>query len=181
MKPLLLLGLWGLLWMGCTDDSISKQPGLTRDIYPDQESWESTVIISTQGKLIAVAKSDRMVKYENQKMAHLIGTVNVDFYNDRGQHVSHLLADTADVNIQNNNLTAIGNVVIRSDSGMVLETNIINWNNQYEMLSTEDTVRFTSLDQDTLFGIGFESDVDLSHGRIYRPWGVTGRGFGGFD
>ena len=35
----------------------------------------------------------------------------------------------------------------------------------------------TTLDQDTLFGIGFESDSDLENWKIINPSGVTGKDF----
>ena len=147
-------------------------------MYPDHESWESTIILSRDGQLVAVADSRRMIKYNDRNMAHLIGEVNVDFYNQEGGHMSHLLSDSADVNMQANTMSAFGHVVIHSDSGLTLATETLRWDDTYDMITTDDTVRFTTLDSDTLYGVGFESDVDLTHWKIHQPWGVTERGFG---
>jgi len=162
----------------CKESAVVKQRGSTKDMYPDHESWQSTVIISRNARLVAVANSQRMVKYNDRDMAHLIGEVNVDFYNEYGQHVSHLFADSADVNNQTNTMSAFGHVVVRSDSGLVLRTETLRWDDKYDMVTTNDTVLFTTLENDTLYGIGFESDVDLTHWKIYQPWGVTERNFG---
>ncbi len=163
---------------GCRDRAVIQQRGSSRDMFPDHESWESTIIISRSGRLATVANSERMVQYNNTDIAHLIGAVKVDFYNDAGQHVSQLLADSADVNTRSSTMSAFGQVIIRSDSGLVLRTRSLRWNNEYEMMTTEDSVMFTTDNGDTLFGVGFESDMDLTHWKIYRPWGVTERGFG---
>ena len=164
-----------LLLMGCQDSSVARQPGRSKDMYPDQESWESRIIISRQDNLVAVADSKRLVRYDTRDMVYLIGDVEVDFYNPEGQHVSHLSSDSANVNIKTNLLRAFGNVHVRSDSGLALFTQTLTWNDEYEMVTTRDTVMFTTLDNDTLHGVGFESDVDLTHWKIYRPRGVTDR------
>ncbi len=162
----------------CQEPAVVKQRGSSKDMYPDHESWESTIVISRNGLLVTLANSQRMIKHNDRNMAHLIGQVNVDFYDEHGQHVSHLSADSADINTQANTMSAFGHVIIRSDSGLVLKTETLRWDNQYDMVTTNDTVLFTTLESDTLYGVGFESDVDLTHWRIYQPWGVTEREFG---
>jgi|TARA_Y100000766_G_scaffold35938_1_gene25749 hypothetical protein len=42
-------------------------------------------------------------------------------------------------------------------------------------MSTEDSVMITTLEKDTLYGIGFESDSDLENWKILKPSGVTER------
>ena len=44
-----------------------------------------------------------------------------------------------------------------------------------EKMSTLDSVMITTLNEDTLYGIGFESDSDLENWKILKPSGVTGR------
>ena len=45
---------------------------------------------------------------------------------------------------------------------------------QDEKLFTKDSIMITTLDKDTLFGIGFESNADLENWRILNPSGITG-------
>ena len=162
--------------LGCQGSGVAKQRGQSKDMFPDQESWISEVVISKEGRRVAQANSLRMIKYDHQNLAHLLGEVAVDFYNGEGRHVSRLFADSADVYFLTNNLSAFGNVSVISDSGFVLKTATLTWRNEYDMISTDDSVMFASPHFDTLYGIGFESDVDLTHWKIYRPSGVTGRG-----
>ena len=42
-------------------------------------------------------------------------------------------------------------------------------------MSTEDSVMITTLEKDTLYGIGFVSDSDLENWKILNPSGVTER------
>ena len=164
-----------LLTGGCGDSGLSRQVGKSKDMFPDQESWVSNILISRDGLLVAKAISDRMVKYDAQNLAHLFGNVRIDFFNAQGIHVSRLYSDSADVNMLNNNLLAFGNVVIQSDSGLVLSTTELSWSHEYNMIETSDSVMFVTPQLDTLYGVGFESDVDLTHWKIYHPSGVTGR------
>ena len=165
-----------LLIAGCQDSGVARKVGSSRKMFPDQESWESTVSITREGRMVARASSRRMVQYDRQNLAHLFGDVEVDFYNSEGEHVSTMKADSADINMLTNNMNAFGNVVIHSDSGLVLHTQILNWSNEYDMVSTPESVMFATPELDTLFGIGFESDVDLTHWKIFKPSGVTNRG-----
>jgi LPS export ABC transporter protein LptC len=166
-----------LLTVACQDSAVSKQRGSTKDMYPDHESWVSTFMITRQDRMVAVANSQRMIKYNDRNIAHLIGDVDVDFFNEQGSHVSRLFADSADVNMQQNAMSAFGHVIIRSDSGLVLMTETLRWDDKYDMVTTNDTVMFTTPENDTIYGVGFESDVDLTHWKIYQPWGVTDREF----
>lgn len=166
-----------VLFVACQESAVTRQLGSTKDMYPDHESWGSTLRISENGLLVAVADSDRMVKDTEQDVAYLIGSVSVDFYNEQGLHMSHLSADSAEVNSRNNTMSAFGQIVVKSDEGQVLETETLRWDDTYNMVATSDSVMFTTIEKDTLYGVGFESDVDLTHWAIHRPSGVTERGF----
>ena len=49
------------------------------------------------------------------------------------------------------------------------------WSSRDEKLKTEEKIMITTLDRDTLYGIGFESDSDLKNWKILSPSGVTSR------
>lgn len=164
---------------GCgSNDTLGESTGSRRDMYPDSESWESTLILSRDNRLLAVAESDRMIKYDTDNTAQLIGNVNVDFFDPAGLHVSHLTSDSASVDMRTKDLSAYGQVVLKSDSGLTLFTEELTWSESYDLISTPDTIMFTTPELDTLYGVGFESNVDLTNWKIFRPWGVTVRGIG---
>jgi len=41
-----------------------------------------------------------------------------------------------------------------------------------EKIFTDDSVKFITESQDTIYGIGFESDVELNNWKILKPTGV---------
>ena len=69
-------------------------------------------------------------------------------------------------------MIAIGNVVVLSDSGVTLFTDTLSWDNIREKVYSDDEVIFITEEQDTLYGIGFESDVELDNWKILKPTGV---------
>ena len=128
-----------------------------------------------QQKKIIKAKSKKLYK-NNNELALLVGNVEIDFYNDRGEHISMLYADSARINEQSNDLKANGNVYVVSDSGYTLSTQQIIWDNSYKVILAEDSIMFTTTEGDTLYGVGFESDSDLEEWRIFRPFGISREG-----
>ena len=141
----------------------------------ENEIWNPVIILSREEDKIVDARSEKLYKKTNAD-ALLVGNVEVDFFNDEGQHISILYSDSARINEQNNNLRANGNVYVVSDSGYTLTTREILWDNRYKMIVAEDSVMFTTTAGDTLYGVGFESDMDLEQWRIFRIFGVTREG-----
>ena len=101
--------------------------------------------------------------------------MKVDFFDKKQIHVAVLNSQRAEVDQKTNDMKAIGNVVAISDSGITLHTDTLYWDAKNEKMSTEDSVMITTLEKDTLYGIGFESDSDLENWKILKPSGVTER------
>ena len=141
----------------------------------ENEIWNPVIILTRKEKKLITAKSEKLYKQKNES-ALLIGNVEIDFYNDTGAHISILYADSARINEHSNDLKANGNVYVVSDSGYTLTTQKIIWDNSYEMIVAKDSVMFTTLKGDTLYGVGFESDADLEVFRIFRPFGISREG-----
>ena len=40
-------------------------------------------------------------------------------------------------------------------------------------MTSNDSVMFTNSFKDTMYGIGFESDIDLTHSKIFKPFGIV--------
>ena len=141
----------------------------------ENEIWNPVIILTREETKLVKATSKKLYKNINE-MALLVGNVMVDFYNDEGDHISILYSDSARIDEQNNNLHANGNVYVVSDSGYTLITSKILWDNRYEMIVAEDSVMFTHPAGDTLYGIGFESDIDLERFKIFKPFGIFREG-----
>ena len=141
----------------------------------ENEIWQPLIILTRKENKMIKAKAKKLFKNKNES-ALLVGNVEIDFFNDAGEHISMLYADSARINEKNNDLQANGNVYVVSDSGYTLSTRRLIWDNSYKMILAEDSVMFTTSDGDTLQGVGFESDADLEEWRIFRPFGVAREG-----
>lgn len=144
---------------------------------PDQESWGVNIVLTDQGMIRAKIRSGHLEKYNEKEFIMLDSSVTVDFFDSDEKHTSILTSNRAEVDQSSNDMKAIGNVVAVSDSGISLYSNTLVWDSKNEKLRTKDKIMITTLEKDTLYGIGFESDSDLENWKIINPSGVTGREF----
>jgi lipopolysaccharide assembly outer membrane protein LptD (OstA) len=161
--------------MGCaeTGEEVARK---NTSMFNENEIENPEIIISRENTRIVKAVSKHLMKNGNED-ALLTGNVKADFYNDLGEHVSILYSDSAKINQRTNNLRATGNVHVESDSGFTLYANSILWDNQYKIIESKDSVMFTTTEGDTMYGVGFVSDMDLTKWKIYKPTGVIKRDF----
>ena len=164
-----------ILFMGCAEigeDVVRRNASM----FNENEIENPEIIISRENTRIVKAVSKYLIKNGNED-ALLTGDVKADFYNDLGEHVSILYSDSAKINQRTNDLWATGNVHVESDGGFTLYANTILWDNQYKVIESKDSVMFTTTKGDTMYGIGFESDMDLTKWKIYKPTGVIQSNF----
>ena len=170
---------WGIVFIivsaACSERSDDTQLAKGID-YPDQESWGVTIILTDSSIERARIQSGHLEKYNEEKHIMLDESVKVDFFDKKQVHVAVLNSVKAEVDQNTNNMKAMGDVIAVSDSGITLYTDTLFWNAKKEQMSTVDSVMITTLDKDTLYGVGFESDSDLQNWTILKPSGVTDRG-----
>ena len=162
-----------ILVSSCAREPISEMP--SRDGMPDQESWGVTIVLTSEGLIRANVRSGHLEKYNAKEFVLLDSSVMVDFFNEKEQHTSVLTSNTAEVDQASNDMKAMGNVVAVSDSGITLYSETLTWNSKDEKLHTKDNIMITTLEKDTLYGVGFESDSDMKNWKILSPSGVTSR------
>ena len=177
MPQMIRLLTWMILttlFISCSSRGESDNSDTTEELN-ENEIWNPLIILSREEAKIVTAKAEKLYK-NSDEMSLLVGNVKVDFFGEEGEHISILYSDSAQINEQSNNLHANGNVYVVSDSGYTLTTNKILWDNRYKMIIAEDSVMFTTTEGDTMYGVGFESDMDLDQWRIFRIFGVTREG-----
>lgn len=173
-----LMLILGLLLFACSNEQ--QQPSTTATDtgeaveLPDQESWESTIMLTRDGKRMAEVWAGYLASYNKRNETVLKDSVHVDFYDREGRHKSVLTSREGIVDNRTKNLTAIGNVVVVSDSGIVLETEELMWDNQKQKITSDVSVKFTTL-IDTLIGDSFVSDPDLVNYEIKNARGYSKR------
>ena len=170
---MLLPIILAVLFSSCTKQSVENMN--SREGLPDQESWGVNIILTDQGIMRAKIESGHLEKYNEKEFILLNNNVKVDFFDANENHTSVLTSQEAEVDQKSNDMKAFGNVVVVSDSGITLYSEKLSWESKDEKLQTKEEIMITTLDNDTLYGIGFESDSDLKNWQIIEPSGVTGR------
>ncbi|MFL2983608.1 MAG: LPS export ABC transporter periplasmic protein LptC [Candidatus Neomarinimicrobiota bacterium] len=165
-----------VLLFSCTNQQ-SNEDLISREGLPDQESWGVNIILTDQGTMRAKVQSGHLEKYNEKEFIFLNNNVIVDFFDVNENHTSILTSFQAEVDQKSNDMKAIGDVVVVSDSGITLYSETLIWESRDEKLRTKDKIIITTLENDTLYGVGFESDSDLKNWKIINPSGVTGREF----
>ena len=158
---------------GCSKTQQATVDQAEIDQLPDQEGWDSVVEVTEAGKLQAVIRYGHMLHWPKKKLYTFGQGVEADFYDRQGRHASHARADSAVMHEDTNTVDAYGNVVVVSDSGIVLRTNHLRWLPDVGKVQSDVEVQITTAEGDTLYGVGFESEADLSHWRLLKPHGVT--------
>ncbi len=149
-----------------------KRSGKSREGRPDAESWDATITLTNEGAKRAVIRSGHLEKYDERQYILLDQNVDADFFNAEEIYTTNLKSKIAEIEEDRDYMIAIGDVVVVSDSGVTLFTDTLSWDNVREKVFTDDRVIFITEEKDTLYGIGFESDVELNNWKILKPTGV---------
>ena len=139
--------------------------------FNENEIGMPVITITRDGVALVRASSNTLVKNHNSN-AILRGDVKADFYDEKGLLISKLKSDSAYIDQNTNNLLAYGDVIVASNDSVKLFSNSILWDNHYELITSRDSVTFTTSSGDTMHGIGFESDMDLTKWKIKKPRGI---------
>ena len=155
----------------CQSNELQKS-GQTRQGRPDAESWDAVITLTNKGAKRGVIRSGHLEKYNGNEFILLDQNVDADFFNEDEVFTTNLKSFVAEIDEEEDFLVAIGNVVVVTDSGVTLFTDTLSWDNQKEKVFTSDSVIFITEKKDTLYGIGFESNIELNNWKILQPTGV---------
>lgn len=135
---------------------------------------EGFVLVETvSGERRWVLAAERAISYEEKDEIYTFD-ITVDFYDEEGAHYSQLTAERGTYDSVTSDMEAIGDVVVTSDEGAVLETDRLRWNNREEAITSDGPVRITKEDV-VLTGRGFESDPSLEHITIKEEFRAVSR------
>lgn len=164
-----------LISVGCTSDSIEYEKALKEEsgMMPDQVANNVEVVFFDSVLTKATLKASRAEISNEKNTTELIGDVEVEFFSEKsGKRLSILYADKAIIYDVTKDMEAIGNVKVLSDSANItLETTKLKWNNEKMIVYTEEFITITTPNE-IINGYGFESDLSLSHYKIYKVSGI---------
>jgi LPS export ABC transporter protein LptC len=162
-----------LSFFGCEEKT---QPSVNTTVdsrtLPQQESWNSTIVVSDSGRISAIIVAGYIRVFEASQQTQLSQGVKVRFYNREGKQTSFLTSDEGSVDENNNNLEARKNVIVVSSDSSRMKTEQLFWDNQRQLIYTPEYVEIKTV-KEHLQGHGFESDQSLKHYRIFRVTGQT--------
>lgn len=154
--------------ISCSEEKI--QPQIEKSIIegeiPSNESWNSKIMFTDDGRIKAILYSDHLKMFEKQKTTLLEG-VKINFYNTEQKNTSWLSSLRGKVNDVTKDMYAIDNVVAHNDSGTVLKTSSLMWRNSDQKIVTDKFVTITS-PKEIIQGYGLESDQHLENYKIFN-------------
>jgi LPS export ABC transporter protein LptC len=166
-----------MFFLNCRSDKpVTVQKESTAGEVPDQEMWESNVTSLNRGKKEAVVHYGHMIHYPDRKFYEFDTGIQVDFYDKTGAHASTLTAKNGEMDEKTNNVKATKNVVVVSDSGVTLFTEEIAFNQELNKIISTVDVKIATTQGDTFYGVGFESDPQLTDYEIKKLSGTAHKG-----
>lgn len=144
-------------------------------IYPDQESWQAVMRVTKDGRTTGLINAGHIQKFSAKKITLMKDSLKVDFFDVQGNHTSVLTSQGGKILDDRQDMTAYGNVIVVSDSGLTLFTDTLRWNNKDQKIYSDIPVKFISDEGDTLYGDSFKSDPDLVNYEIENPHGKSSK------
>ena len=151
-----------LLTTACTKIEEHEASVAKTEELPDQESWNSKIILSEEGIVRCIIHAGHLQQFEAGEIAKIDEGMKVDFFDEKGEHTSQLTAREGEVHQKTKDLEASGDVVILSDDGVRLMTDHIRWDHARQKILAPGEVTL-STDQGTETGVGLEADAKFSH------------------
>jgi LPS export ABC transporter protein LptC len=133
--------------------------------YPAQETEAYHTRQTHAGVPVWELWGDRAETYAGDDTMLLHG-VKMHFY-EEGQESAVLTAESAEVDQVTEFTTARGNVVVVNRDGRKLESEVLNWDPERQLIETDEFVKLTDADQ-ILTGYGLDTDPQLTNVRIHR-------------
>jgi LPS export ABC transporter protein LptC len=160
-----------LACLGCEEKiKPSVLPGIDSQSLPQQESWNSKIVLSDSGRITAIIYATYVRVFQSPAETHLLDGIKVQFYDEKGNVSSVLTAQSGKVDENTKNLEAVGNVVVVSSDSTTLRTEKLSWDNKRQVVHTTEFIHINS-PKERLQGYGFESDQHLQRYRIFKVSG----------
>lgn len=157
-----------LLWdvNGCQEKEPPRVAGGDFQDAPEQVIENMEVTFTEQGRRTGVLRADSVAIYRQGEVKKG-RKIQVDFFDQEGQHVSSLAAEEGIYDSKREEVAARGDVVVVSNTGARLETQALNWRKQDNRIFTEAFVKITR-GKYTVTGYGLDTDPQLEDLHIQR-------------
>jgi len=162
------------LFAGCSGDMDTAALMNSDTTRPVQQLYNTRMRLFDLNGLSGILVSPRIDQYQSPDLVKMPLGFHLFAYDSLGNDEAEMVADTGYYMQRYQKIRATGHVRITNRDGLTLFTNSLYWDQRRERITTEDSVRFVT-DQDTLYGVGFESARDLSWWEIKQTTGRSWR------
>ncbi len=159
---------------GCSTVQETGVPTDETGTLPDQVIWDASIEVVDDARLQSVVYAGRVRSWEKERTTLLDSGVVVDFFDRAGRHTSTLTSQRAQIVESQDLFLAEGEVEVVSDSGAVLRTERLYWDQGRQRIRSDTLVVLVSA-MDSLRGYDFESNEDLTSWQLEQPTGQTFR------
>ncbi len=155
-----ILACGALLLAGCGRNASRSLPG-GPDQLPDQEVSDFVLSETDLGRVEWKLYARYAATYRSRNLV-LVRGLRIDFYDEKGARSSELQAQEGELHQVTRDMTARGQVVIQTTSGVRMQTQRLRLLNRQQKIVSDDFVR-VERGGNVLTGYGFESDPSLEH------------------
>ena len=140
--------------------------------FPIETIKNCEIIYSDSAKVRVLLNATLMNRYaDEESYIEFKNGLKVQFFDVNGKKESELNADYAIIDEEKDLMLAQHNVVVRNVDGDVLETEKLNWNQQKEVIFTDEFVKITT-ENEVIFGQGLVSNQNFSKYTIRKIKGT---------
>lgn len=144
---------------GCEREKSAQHYQVRTGPMPDQVLADFEITETSTGQKEWKMKADTAYFFESTKIIETRHMV-ITFFDEKGEVKSVLHAKRGRINRSNDDMEAMGDVVMTSRDGTRLETQSLLWSSSMRQIMTEDSVKIVR-QGDELSGWGFSGDPDL--------------------
>ncbi len=147
-------------------DVIPKSDFISR---PSLTVKDFETVFTDSGKLQLILSSPLLEQYENKDFPHtdFRHGIKVVFYNGKKDPAGTVTSKYATYTKSNNLWELKDSVVVVNEGNDKLETEVLYWDQQKDLIYTERFVKITTKDE-IVMGTGFESDPQLNRRKIKK-------------
>jgi LPS export ABC transporter protein LptC len=130
-SSLSVLGVIGLFAVSGCEEKIKPSVLSTVDsqTIPQQESWDSDIVVSDSGRVRAIIHAGYIRVFESSRQTEMSEGVRVRFFNSEGRMTTTLTSLEGTVDEGTNNLQARKSVYVVSTDSSKMWTEVLYWDN----------------------------------------------------
>ena len=150
----------------CGPSGVEREPSGESGELPVQETKVRKWVEYRGGKMSWEFRGDVVRYFQDPERVEADGVV-IDFYDDQEEYASTLTAVSGSIDRGSSDMVARGDVVVDARNGTRLETEMIRWDNEKEMITTDEFVTIIR-GKRRITGWGLRADPALEDTEILR-------------